>query len=79
MIGDIKKRVERLELLRHGHALRVLVKLPSGIDAIMSVDEMIDQRGQLVRVVDGDSLSDLDKILTEAKKAAYNEIENMGV
>jgi len=79
MISDVKKRIERLELLRHGHALRVLVKLPDGSEKIMSVDEMIERRGQLVRVVDGDSLSDLDKILTEAKKAAYNELENMEV
>ena len=73
--NGLKRRLEALEALCHDKSLYVLAKLPDGIEAPMSVPEMLSRGGQLVRVISGNSLSDLDLILDAAKKAAFEESE----
>lgn len=62
-MNGIIKRLSILERERLQEPLIVLAKLPTGEEKPMSVDDMIKNKGDFVRVLNGSSLTDLDKIL----------------
>ena len=73
MYVALKNRIDQLERLRHNHQLRVLAQLPDGSSEEMSVDEMLDRGLMFIRVISGDSLIDLDKILDYQTREACKE------
>lgn len=73
MYAEAKHRLSQLEGLRHNHSLWVLARYPDGRVEEMSVSDMIDLDLDLVRVISGDSLRDLDQILDYQAQKAYED------
>ena len=69
-----RSRLAALEERCHGKHLLCLARLPDGTEAILTAKEMVLQDAYLVRVISGNSLSDLDIILNQEKEVAFKEV-----
>ena len=69
MTNRIKRRLEDLEARMKGKPLKVLARI-DGKDIIVSARECIDRNGYMIRVMSGNSLKDLDLLLTDAWRKA---------
>ena len=67
----IKNRMEKIAEQYAGKPLRLLVSMPDGRQKEMSTTEAIAQRPTVFRVISGNSLSDLDKILEYGYSEAF--------
>ena len=73
MYDSIKARLQKVSERGYGNTLLVLAEMPDGHRKEMTVDEMLQRGCNFIRVVSGNSLSDLDKLLQFARDEAYKE------
>lgn len=73
MTKNLERRLEDLETRMNGKPLKVLARI-DGHEVVMSARECIEKDAYMIRVISGNSLKDLDLILShEWMKAQKGE------
>lgn len=73
---NLNKRLRALQLLVNGDPLVVRFKDQAGVDRVGSVDDLVKQDGDFVKVISGSSLKDVDRILAMTKRRAEDARNN---
>ena len=69
---SLKTRIEKLADQFAATPLKVLVAIPDGTQKIMDVSNMISHKLTLIRVISGNSLRDLDRIIEYGYREAFH-------
>ncbi len=68
---NLKKRIEKIADQYAATPIMVLVAMPDGTQKVMDVSNMILHNLTLIRVISGNSLRDLDRIIEYGYNEAY--------